>query len=195
MIGYPITYSENIDNESRLSDLVVEVIKSERFQNHATAIFFAILALGSYALPSAAIPPEYGEAAANMAQGIDQGVPPLGEVAGNMNLPPQQMVENNAAQIGQAGRVGLNQLEHGPNINKLGQNGIPLHQPGQVIQPPAWRLPGPPTSSTGQYLNTVMIIGSIGWICLNASWGNPVLAYGCVGVVGGLLNELRKKCL
>ena len=196
MIGYPITYGDSTENELKLSDRLIEVTKSERFQNHAKAVFFALLSIASYIQPqpTIAIPPEHGEAAANIIEGVEQVVPQLGEVVGNVNIPPQQVVGNNAAQIGQAGRVGLNQVANGPNINQLGRNEIPL-QPGQAIKPPAWRLPGPPMSATGQYFNTVMIIGSISWICLNASWGNPVLAYGCVGVVGGLLNELRKKCL
>ena len=193
MIGYPVTYGDSTDNELKLSDRVIEVTKSERFQSHMTAVFFAFLTLVSYAQPSPAIPPEYGEAAANIAEGVEQVVPQLGEVVGNAHIPPQQVVGNNAAQIGQAGRVGLNQVANGQNINQLGGNGIPL-QPGQAIKPPAWRLPGPPTSVGGQYINTLLIIGSGSWICLDASWGNPVLAYGCVGVVGGLLNEIRKKC-
>lgn len=186
MIGYPIMYGDQNVDEKMLSDYVVELMKTKKFQNHMTAVFFAFLALGSYAQPSSAIPVEYGEAAANLAQEAGQTVPPLGDVVGNVN--PQPPIPNNAGQVGQAGRVNLNP---GPNMNQpnIG-NGMP-HKPIQ----PAWRLPGPPMSPGGQYANTLLLIGSVGWICLNASWGNPVFAYGCVGIVGGLFNELRKRCL
>ena len=186
MVGYPITYGDKNVDEVMLSDYVVELMKTKKFQNHMTAVFFAFLALGSYAQPSSAIPVEYGEAAANLAQEAGQTVPPLGDVVGNVN--PQPPIPNNAGQVGQAGRVNLNP---GPNMNQpnIG-NGMP-HKPIQ----PAWRLPGPPMSPGGQYANTFLLLGSVGWICLNASWGNPVFAYGCVGIVGGLINELRKRCL
>ena len=57
---FPFTYGdENID-EVRLSNYVVKLIKTKRFQNHAKAVFFAFLALGSSAQPTIAIPPEHG---------------------------------------------------------------------------------------------------------------------------------------
>jgi|GEM_PF-4660451 len=186
---YPFTYGDENADEVRLSTYVVELMKTKRFQSHMAAVFFALLTLGSYAQPSSAIPPEYGEAAAHLAQEVGQNVPPLGDVVGNANVNPQLPIPNNGGQVGQAGRVNLNP---GPNINQrnIGQNGMP-HNPIQ----PAWRIPGPPVSPGGQYANTVLLIGSVGWICLNASWGNPVFAYGCVGIVGGLINEIRKRCL
>jgi len=182
---YPFTYGD--ENADEVSTYVVELMKTKKFQNYITTLFFALLTLGSYAQPSSAIPLEYGEAAANVAQEVGQNAPPLGDVVGNVN--PQPPISNNAAQFGQAGRVNFNP---GPNINQpnFGQNGMPQ----QPIQP-AWRIPGPPVTPFGQYTNTLLLIGSIGWVCLNASWGNPVFAYGCVGIVGGLVNELRKKCL
>ena len=186
---YPFTYGDENADEVRLSTYVVELMKTKKFQNYITSVFFAIITLGSYAQPSSAIPPEYGEAAANLAQEVGQNVPPLGDVVGNANVNPQLPIPNNGGQVGQAGRVNLNP---GPNINQpnLGQNGMP-HKPIQ----PTWRIPGPPVSPGGQYVNTLLLVGSVGWICLNASWGNPVFAYGCVGIAGGLINELRKRCL
>ena len=190
MVGYPITYGDKNVDEVMLSDYVVELMKTKKFQNHMTAVFFAFLALGSYAQPSSAIPVEYGEAAANAAQEVGQNVPPLGDVGGNVNVNVnrQPPIPNNVHQVGQDGRVSLNP---GPNMN---QPNIGNGRPVQPIQP-AWRLPGPPMSPGGQYANTFLLLGSVGWICLNASWGNPVFAYGCVGIVGGLINELRKRCL
>lgn len=185
---FPFTYGDDVRNDGqRLSDYVVNKLSDKKTQNHLVNIVIALVALGSQAAPVNAIPPEYGEAAANVAQEVGQDVPPLGGVVGKVN--PQPPIPND---VGQAGRVNLNTRGAGPNINgpNLGQNGMP-HKPIQ----PAWRLPGPPMSPVGQYVNTVFLIGSVGWICLNASWGNPVFAYGCVGIVGGLINELRKRCL
>ena len=59
---YLFTYGDKNTDEVRLSDYAVELMKTKRFQSHGTTMFFALLALGSYAQPSSAIPPEYGEA-------------------------------------------------------------------------------------------------------------------------------------
>ena len=192
---FPLTYGDQVENDDvRLSNYVVALMKSKKFQNYTTALFFALLSLGSYAQPSSAIPAEYGEAANEMlnqvAQGAEQVVPDLGQVAGNVNLnganvPPHNPIPNNLNGVGQGGRVGFQNQQNFNGQQNFG-NPNPPHTP-------AWRLPGPPMTPTGQYINTAAIIGSVGWICLNASWGNPILAYGCIGVVGGLLNVLRKR--
>lgn len=197
---YPLTYGDlAADEEVRLSDYVVRVLKNEKLQSHMASVFFALLALGSYAAPSSAIPVEYGEAAANAAQGIGETLPPLGEIAGTgkvaqaaNNAQQGAQLPNNLGGVGQPGNVGFNPVNQGgPQFNNFGAQQPPI----QPVKPPAWRLPGPPMSAVGQYTNTIFLISSVGWICLNASWGNPVFAYGCVGIVGGLINELRKKCL
>ena len=181
---FPFTYGDDVINDGhRLSDYIVNKLNDKKTQNYLGSVAIAMLALGSQIAPVNAIPPEYGEAAANVAQEVGQGVPPLGKVVGKVNPELQRPIPNNAAYVRQGGRVNLNR----PNFE---QNGMP-HKPIQ----PAWRLPGPPMSPGGQYTNTLLLIGSVGWICLNASWGNPVFAYGCVGIVGGLINELRKRCL
>lgn len=177
---FPYTYGDDVrDNGQRLSDSIMKKLGDKKTQNYLGGVTMALLTLGSQTAVANAIPPEYGEAAVNAAQEIEQNVPPLGDVAG-------RVIPNNAGNVGQGGRVNL----AGPNINRphLGPNGIPNDQ----IQP-AWRLPGPPVTPAGQYVNTLFLFGSVGWICLNAAWGNPIFAYGCVGVVGGVLNELRKR--
>lgn len=88
MIGYPVTYGDTNVDEVMLSDYAVELMKTKRFQSHVTAMFFALLALGSYAQPSLAIPPEYGEAAneilnqaaQNGAAGGVPAAPPIGKI-------------------------------------------------------------------------------------------------------------------
>ncbi len=54
----------------------------------------ATLTLGSQAAPVNAIPPEYGEAAVNVASEVGQGVPPLGDVVEQVNP-----IRNNAANV------------------------------------------------------------------------------------------------
>ena len=46
-----------------LSDYVVELMKTKRFQSHAAAMFFAFLTLGTSGQPVRAIPPEYDKVA------------------------------------------------------------------------------------------------------------------------------------
>ena len=180
---FPFTYGDKNADEIRLSNYVVELMKTKKFQNYITAVFFALLALGSYAQPSSAIPPEYGEAVNDVVNGMDQVVPPLGAAAGVANVGANAAqgnpVPNQLDQIGQGGRVNLN----------------PPIQPNQQFQPvkvPAWRLPPAPVTPVGQYANTVALIVAVGWICLNGAWGNPIFMGGCVGMVTGLANEARK---
>lgn len=182
---FPYTYGDDVENEGRrLSDCIVNKLNDKKTQTYLGGVAMAVLTLGNQAAPANAIPPEYGEAAVNAAQDIGQNVPPLGDIGG-------RVVPNNGGNIvpgnvGQGGRVNL----AGPNINR--PNFGPNEIPNNPIQP-AWRLPGPPVTPTGQYVNTLFLFSSVGWICLNAAWGNPIFAYGCVGVVGGILNELRKR--
>ena len=181
---YLFTYGDEDANNERISDYVVKVVKSERFQRHMGSVCIATMAVASHARPVSAIPPEYWEAAANIAEGAGQAIPPLGDVAGTAN--PMQGVGDPGrvhlpGQYGTCGYVPPNQNHGGPNFDQLPQ------QPFST-----WKLPGPPMTPKSQYVNTFLIISSVGWICLNASWGNTILVYGCIGIVGGVLNELRK---
>ena len=184
---FPYTYGDKNADEIRLSNYVVKLMKSKKFQNYASKAVFAFLTIGSYAQPSSAIPPEYGEAANNVVQGMDQAIPPLGGAAGVANVGANAAqvnpVPDNLAQIGQGGRVNLNNPP------------IPIPNQRQQFQPvkvPAWRLPPAPVTPVGQYANTVLILTSVGWICLNGAWGNPILMGGCIGILTGLINEGRK---
>lgn len=75
---YPFTYGDKSGDEVMRNDYVVKLMKTKRFQSHVTAIFFALLALGSYAQPSSAIPPEYGEA------GRVPAALPIGQIEGQV---------------------------------------------------------------------------------------------------------------
>ena len=58
---FPYTYGDKNVDEKLLSDYVVTLMKTKKFQNYITAVFFALLSLGLHAQPSSAIPAEYGE--------------------------------------------------------------------------------------------------------------------------------------
>jgi hypothetical protein len=86
---FSFTYGDENADEVKLSDYVVELMKTKKFQNYVTAVFFALMTLGSYAQPSSAIPPEYGEAAAEATKGTGQQAVNLGNagVSGTQQLP------------------------------------------------------------------------------------------------------------
>ena len=181
---FPFTYGDENADEVRLINYVVELMKTKNFQNQITALFFALLTLGSYAQPSSAIPLEYREVANNVVNGMDQAVPPLGDAAGvaqvGANAARGNPVPNQLGQVSQGGRVNLN-----PPIQP--------NQQFQLVKVPTCQLPPAPLTPVGQYANTAALISAVGWICLNGAWGNPIFTYGCVGVLGGILNKLRKR--
>ena len=182
---FPLTYGDHVENDDvRLSNYVVALMKSKKFQNYTTALFFALLTLGSYAQPSSAIPPEYGEAAANAAQDFEQWVPPVGneQVAGAVNPNPEAI--NPIPGIRTEGGAAANQ-----NIQPLGghQQNLPPQQ-GPRIQtnqkkPLQYSFMTPPQTVVGQRLNTVGVTAAVTLICLNGVWGNPVFAWGCAGIL------------
>ena len=76
----------------------------------------------------------------------------------------------------------------------LGQPGGPLG-PGGPPGPPAPGKPpimlpiGRPESSLARGVNTFAFLGSIGYVCLNAYWGNPVALAGCFAMVSTWLGS------
>lgn len=96
-------------------------MKNKQFQNYAVSVVFALLALGSYYQASPDILIEYEE-------GAEQAAPVVGDIVGKVNLNQHQPVANNAGNIGDAGHVGLNLGNVGPNVNNFSQNQIPPNQ-------------------------------------------------------------------
>ena len=47
---YPFTYGDENTNEVMLSDSIVKLMKSERFQSHMKSVFFAWLTILCYTL-------------------------------------------------------------------------------------------------------------------------------------------------
>ena len=183
---YLFTYGDKNTDEVRLSDYAVELMKTKRFQSHGTTMFFALLALGSYAQPSSAIPPEYVEAANEILnQAAQNGVagevlaaPPIGRIEGQVPVAqgnPQFIV--NAMPIEQQRLIAAQQMggmPKGPAINQIGPT-----------NPPSFYIPDKPGSVATRAVNTVAFTTALGVVCLNAAWGEPVAILMCSsGLVG-----------
>ena len=149
---FPYTYGDNpVDDDVRLSIFVSELMKNKKFQNYTIAVFVAVLALGSYAAPSSAIPPEFGEAANNVVGQVQQDLPPVGNGAG---------------------RVDLNLGPKNPELPK-GQ-GIPQPGAGPVV-------PGPVDAPSPVYLPLIPPVAACERIARSTPWSiGGVLALGWV---------------
>lgn len=167
---FPFTYGDDVANDGeRLSDYVVNKFKDKNLTSHLGAVAFAVLTLGSYAAPSNAIPPDYGEAAANVLKDIPQQCVPGGNTA----------IPNNPVNIEQ-----LYQQSGQRAAQTFGAKG-PQIQGANSAQPPnppfVPYIPGPPVTPWGQTANSVALMLSLGVICLNGAWGNPWAAVVCAG--------------
>lgn len=177
---FPFTYGDGVENDGeRLSDYVVNKFKDKNFTSHLGAVALAILTLGSYAAPSNAIPPEYGEAAVNAVKDIPQQCVP----GGNTKVVPPVDIHQLHQQSGQAFGAG------GPQIQ--GANAAQPRKPAFVPY-----IPGPPGTQWGQTVNSVALMLSLGVICINGAWGNPWAAVVCAGglfkVAEGLVGSVMK---
>lgn len=198
MVGYPITYGDKNVDEVMLSDYVVELMKTKRFQSHVTAMFFAFLALGSYAQPSSAIPPEYGEAANEMlnqaaqngATGGVPAAPPISPIQGQVPvaqrnpqviIPAMPIEQQHLIAAQQAGRI---RSMAGPAIG----------QPGPT-DPSSFYLPNKPRSVGFRAVNTIAFTTALGVICLNAAWGEPVAILMCSSGLVGLAYKLGQEII
>ena len=184
MIGFPINYGDTIsEDEKRFSDYVVSLLKNEKFQSHCTSVAGAILFLGLNASSASAsdVPgAEYEEfLKANGGQFQPQ---PNGQLPNQQQfiLPamPADMQQRLAAQ--QAG--GLYQPMPAP-----GPGG-----PGPA-SPPSFYIPDKPGKVGPRAINTVAFTASLGVICLNAVWGEPVAIIMCSSGLMGIAYRLGKE--
>ena len=186
MIGYPITYGDTIsedEDNKRFSNYVVSLLKNKRFQSHCTSVAGAILFLGLNASSASAsdVPgAEYEEfLKANGGQFQPQ---PNGQLPNQQQfiLPamPADMQQRLAAQ--QAG--GLYQPMPAP-----GPGG-----PGPA-SPPSFYIPDKPGKVGPRAINTVAFTASLGVICLNAVWGEPVAIIMCSSGLMGIAYRLGKE--
>ena len=174
---FPYTYGDENADDVRLSNYVVELMKTKKFQNYMRAVFFAILTIGSYAQPASAIPAEYGEAANEIlnqaaqngaAGGVPAGPPivqqvPMAEVNPQCFIPAMPIEQQRLIADQQMGR-----MPKGPAINQI-----------EPTNPPSFYLPDKPGSVGTRALNTIAFTTSVGIICLNAAWGEPVAILMC----------------
>ena len=157
-------------------------------------MFFALLALGSYAQPSLAIPPEYGEAANEIlnqaaqngaAGGVPAG-PPIGQIQGQVPMAqgnPQCFIS--AMPIEQQRLIAAQQMggmPKGPAINQRGPT-----------NPPLFYIPDKPGSVGTRAVNTVAFTTALRVICLNAVWGEPVAILMCSTGLVGVAYKLGKE--
>lgn len=184
--GFPIHYGDTPSNNGdRLSDKVITVIQTKKFQNICSTLFSCMLVIGSQAQVSNAVPPEAGEhlanaadAAVNAGQAADLAPNIDGRIAGGVaNAPgPRPLTNQNNIPVKDLPAPGL------PG----GAGGPPL--PGQ---PPIYMPLARPVTPVARTTNSLMFTGSFAWICINAYWGNPVALAGCsVMVVTWFANVL-----
>ncbi len=194
---YPFTYGDKNVDEVMLSDYVVGLMKTKRFQSHVTAMFFALLVLGSYARPSLAIPPEYGEAAnevlnqaaQNGVAGGVPAVPPIGQIEGQVPIaqgnpqcvvPAMPVEQQHLLAAQQMGQIGG--MPKGPAIGQTGPT-----------NPPAFYIPDKPILVGPRAVNTVAFTTALGVICLNAAWGEPIAILMCSSGLVGIAYKLGKE--
>ena len=211
---FPWTYGDQVENDDvRLSNYVVALMKTEKFQSYATALFFALLTLGSYAQPSSAIPADYGEAANELLNQAAQNgaaaggapvAPPIGKIEGHvprleeagrcfvpaMPLEQQQLLA--AQQMGQLGAM----PPGGPVMPPGGPvmpPGGPVMPPGGPANPPSFYIPPKPRSTCSRAINTVLFTSAMGVVCINAAWGEPVAILMCSTGLCGVAYKLGKE--
>lgn len=180
---FPFTYGDNIENDGqRLSDYIVNKLSDEKTQNYLGAIFVAILALGSQVAPANAIPPEYGEAALSATKETGQQAVNLGngQVCGAQQLPNNLQAPPNGYVQTPQGTVPINRPVNGNALNGHANNLADWQDRNKQL---GLALPNPPVTPNGRKLNTIALIGSGIWICLNGAWGNPIFFGGCLGML------------
>ena len=162
--NFPYTYGDETADQVRLSDYVVELMKNKKFQNYIIAVFVSVVVLGSYASTSRAIPPEYGEAANNVVEQMEQDIPPIGN----------GQIANN---IDGAGRVDFNARPQNPRLPQ----GQGIAKPGaeQVVPTPGDPTPAPvifpvipPQAMCQRIVHSkpwaYSGLLSLGWVCFTA---------------------------
>ena len=183
--NFPYTYGDfEKTNEKKLSDPIIAVARDERVQNYIAAVSFAIYILGANAAPVGAIPPEAGEFAAGIAGSANQQIPPVGKAKGSLNLDPK------VKSINGPGNIKEPYTFYGSQYNYGTPPGPVTGAPKKLVN---YVLPGPPQSPTGQKINTFLALASVGYVCLQGFWGNPIFFWGCAGMVGRFLLEMETK--
>lgn len=169
--GYPISYGDDTEEGGkRPSDHFVAMVKTRKFSDICSGIISLVFIIGSQ--PAHAIPPEAGEHVANLADAAvkaGEATPIKADTCGR--------IAGHAANACN-GPVGVPIGELTPaNLQGPGMPGQVM--PGGPGKPPIF-LPIPrPETPGARMANTVGFTGALGYICLNAYWGNPMAVLGC----------------
>lgn len=160
------------------------MVKTRKFNDICSAIISLVFIIGTQSKIVHAIPPETGEHVANLADAAVK----TGEAA-------SLQAETCGHIAGHAANGAGPALPNLPN----GQGGIPpvgelgtanLKAPGMPGGPPAPGKPpiyfplARPETPGARMANTIGFTGALGFICLNAYWGNPVAVFGCTVMLG-----------
>ena len=186
MIGYPITYGDIIsedEDSKRFSNHVVSVLKNKRFQSHCTSVASAVvfLALNASSASASDMPGSGYEEFLNANGGQFQGQP-------NGPLPNQQPHILHAMPADMQQRLAAQQA---------GGLYKPMPTPGPggsgPTSPPSFYIPNKPAKVGPRAMNTVAFTASLGVICLNAVWGEPVAVIMCSSVLMGIAYKLGRE--
>lgn len=194
-LGFPVDYGDSpLGDEDRLSVSVVKGMQSKRSRDIVSGICSFILIAGVHVRPTNAIPPEsieyIAQAAAEVASEMPKGIPPTiggtaaGRAAGALGPAPIPVIPG----IPVAAPTVPN-FTYTNGVPGTGGPGTPFGPggpggPPSPGQPPILiGIPRPSTTLTRSG-NTFLFAGSIGWVCLNAYWGNPVAIAGCTTMIG-----------
>ena len=186
MIDYPITYGDTIsedEDSKRFSNHVVSVVKNKRFQSHCTSVAGAILFLGLNAFSASASdrPGSGYEEFLNANGGQFQEQP-------NSQLPNQQPHILHVMPANMQQRLAAQQA---------GSLYKPMPTPGPggsgSASPPSFYIPDKPAKVGPRAMNTVAFTASLGVICLNAVWGEPVAVIMCSSGLMGIAYRLGKE--
>lgn len=148
-----------------------------------SAVFFALLALGSFAQPSSAIPPESGEAtnemlnqaAQNGAAGGVPAVPPIGDIQGHV-----------------PGAPGIPQFIL-PTMPLEQRRLIAAQRGAMPTSPPSFYIPNKPRLNVTRAANTGAFTTALEVICLNAAWDEPVAILMCSSGLVGITYKLSEE--
>ena len=181
MIGYPITYGAIIsedEDSKRFSNHVVSVLKNKRFQSHCTSVASAVVFLALNASSaSASDMPGSGYEEFLKANGGQNGPLP-NQQPHILHAMPADMQQRLAAQ--QAGGL---------------CRPVPTPGPGGSgpASPPSFYIPDKPAKVGPRAMNTIAFTASLGVICLNAVWGEPVAVIMCSSGLMGIAYRLGRE--
>jgi hypothetical protein len=187
MIGYPFFYGDTIsedEDSKRFSNHVVSLLKNKRFQSHCTSVASAVvfLALNTSSASASDMPGSGYEEFLNANGGQFQAQP-------NGQLPNQQPYIVHAMPADMQQRLAAQQA------GGLYKPQPPTPGPGGSgpASPPSFYVPDKPAKVGPRAVNTVAFTASLGVICLNAVWGEPVAILMCSSGLMGIAYRLGKE--